>query len=191
MRRIAIRMYTTLDGFAEFPKYPGSDDADANQGADFRLMWSDQYATTDLILFGRKSYEATSAFWPTSKWTQGPKMLQEHSAWMEHTPKVVFSNTLKTATWENTRIMSGDLTENVARLRAEPGQNMVLHGGPTIVQEFIRRGLIDDYWFFIFPVILGKGQPLFTTVAEQRNLKLVDTRTFRDGEICVRYTAIR
>lgn len=191
MRRISIRMYATLDGFAEFVKYPGSDDPDANQGADFRIMWADHYDSTDTILFGRKSYEATAGFWPTSKWTEGPKLLRDHSAWMESTPKIVFSNTLKVANWANTTIVGGDVSRAVSKLRAEPGKNMVLHGGPTIVQEFVRLGLIDDYWLFLSPVLLGKGQPLFGPLQSQQNLKLVDTRTFRDGEVLLRYTAIR
>ncbi|MGI0131033.1 MAG: dihydrofolate reductase family protein [Thermoplasmata archaeon] len=107
---------------------------------------------------------------------------------MENTPKVVFSKTLKAADWKNTTIVRGDLSEAVARLRAEPGKNMVLHGGPTLVQEFIRLGLIDDYWLFVWPVILGKGQLLFGPLPSQQNLKLVDTRSFRDGEVCLRYT---
>ena len=191
MRRISIRMYMTLDGFAEFPKYPGSDDPSANDAADFRLMWSDLYSSTDTILFGRKSYEGTADHWAASKWTQGPKLLQEHSAWMERTPKVVFSNTLTSATWTNTTIARGNPSEVVAKLREAPGQNMVLHGGPTIVQEFIRLGLIDDYMFMIFPVILGKGLQMFGFLPDQRNLKLVESRTFRDGELFVRYTAVR
>ncbi len=191
MRRISIRMYVTLDGYAEFPNYPGSDDADANKGADFHVMWTDHYDSTDTILFGRKSYEAAAGYWPSAKWAEGPKLLREHSGWMERSPKIVFSNTLKVADWENTTIVGGHPAGAVAKLRAEPGKNVVLHGGPTIVQEFVKLGLIDDYFLMISPVILGQGKALFGSLPSQQNLKLVDTRTFRDGEVFLRYERVR
>lgn len=190
MRRIALRMYVTLDGYAEFPQYPGSSDDDANHGEDFRVMWSNYYDSTDTILFGRRAYDSTAAFWPTSRWKDGPEVQRAHSAWMERTPKVVFSKSMPPPTWENTTVERGDLVEAVAKLRAAPGKNMVLHGGPLISQRFLQLGLIDDLLLMISPVLLGQGKPMFGTRLQQQNLKLIESKTFRDGEVFLRYVTV-
>lgn len=87
--------------------------------------------------------------------------------------------------------MNGDLAAAVARLREEPGKNMALVGGVGTAQEFMKLGLIDDYFFAVFPVILGRGPELFGDLAEQVTLKLVEEKRFKYGEIFLHYQALR
>lgn len=193
MRRITLQMYITIDGFADFPDYPGSGDTPIGEEEQVgKEMWINNMESTDTILLGRKTYELWADFWPASKRkpTEHP-FLHEMSRFIEKAQKAVFSNTLKKVSWENSRIMSGDVGAAVAQLKREQGKNMALAGGTGLAQEFMRRGLIDDYFFAVFPVILGKGHKLFGELETQQTLKLVDVKHFKYGELVLHYQTVR
>ena len=102
---------------------------------------------------GRVTYEEMSSFWPTS--TDG------FAKPMNEIPKVVFSKTLTRADWATTTIASGDLAEEVARLKAEPGGDVIVYGGYTLAQALTRANLVDEYRLVTRPVALGSGEPMF------------------------------
>ena len=188
-----MQMYVTLDGYNEFPEYPGSGDPPIGQEDPVsKEMWIKNWESTDTILFGRKYYEQWADFWPTSK-----RQPNEHpfyhdmSRFVDKAQKVVFSNTLKEVPWENTRVMRGDVGEAIAQLRKEPGKNMALVGGMCLSQQFMQRGLIDDYYLTVFPVILGRGPKLFGELEAQQTLKLADIKHFEHGEVFFHYETIR
>jgi len=87
--------------------------------------------------------------------------------------------------------MAGDLSRIVAKLRSEAGGNIMIEGGPRVVQEVIRRRLADDYWFFVMPVVYGRGPRYWASMAEQNTLKLLEVKHGEDGEIMLHYEAVR
>ncbi len=101
--------------------------------------------------------------------------------------KIVFSRTLQKAAWNNTRLVTEDMVDEVIRLKRQPGKDISL-GGIGISQEFMRRGLIDEYWLAVQPVVVGNGRKLFDHLDERINLKLVDTKVFKSGVVVLHYS---
>lgn len=102
---------------------------------------------------------------------------------MNSVPKVVFSRTLPAADWAGSRIARGDLTEEIAALKSEPGGDIMAHGGASFVQALSRLGLIDEYRLIILPVALGNGLPLFQDLPRPLRLDLADAKRFPDGTV--------
>ena len=108
------------------------------------------------LLVGRRTYEDFYAVWP--KRTDSP-----YSAWMDNITKYVASRTLKEPLpWKNSVLLKGDAAEAVARLRKEPGKDLVMMGSGELVQSLMRRNLVDEYVLLIHPLVLGTGRRLFT-----------------------------
>ena len=100
-------------------------------------------------------------------------------------PMIVFSTTLEKVDW-NSRLVRGNIAEEVAKLRLQPGKEMSV-GGPTLASSFMRLGLIDEYRLVVHPVVLGGGTPFFPELDEKIGLQLVETRTFGSGAVYLRY----
>jgi dihydrofolate reductase len=106
---------------------------------------------------------------------------------MNNLPKVVFSRTMDKATWNNTRLVKGNIVEEVSRMKREAGDNMVIMGSGTIVSQLTQERLIDEYQFIVHPLVLGSGRTLFEGVREQLPLKRVNSRTFGNGNVLLTY----
>jgi dihydrofolate reductase len=186
-------MYMTLDGYGEFPKYPGSDVRSKEPGVGFTEMWINRYDSVDTILYGRRSYEGHLAVHSESaRKPSDPKYLFEFSRFLDCSKKIVFSHSLKKAKWQNTRIMKGDLNRIVARLKREPGKDIIVDAGPSLVQEFIRQGLADDYRILVMPVIFGRGKKdYWGTMRNQQILKLLSVKELKHGELMLHYETVR
>ena len=128
---------------------------------------------TGTHIMGRITYEAMAAVWPT---TPGV-----YADVMNEIPEVVFSSTLTHAEWPETLIDSGDLAQEIDRLKREPGGVILAHGGATFVDTLIRDGLIDEYRLVIHPVAIGHGTGLFSGLREPLRLHLAEARTFTSG----------
>ena len=122
---------------------------------------------------GRVTYEGMASFWPGSS--------HPAAAPMNDIPKVVFSRTLQSADWPQTRIARGDTAEEISRLKAEPGGEIVAHGGTQFVRSLIRLGLVDQYRLWVLPAAAGQGAPLFTGLAHPLPLRLVKSTAFPSG----------
>jgi dihydrofolate reductase len=134
-------------------------------------------------IMGRTTYEQMAAHWPTAT--------DDYAAPMNSIPKVVFSKTLRAAEWASSRIARGDLTEEIAALKSEPGGDIIAHGGAAFVQALSRLGLIDEYRLIILPVALGDGLPLFKGLPRPLRLDLADAKRFPDGTVIHVYRPIR
>lgn len=191
LRRITLQMYITLDGFNDFPEYPGSDEPTVDkEDLIAREMWVKNWDFTDTLLFDRETYGQWADFWPTAKRTQTEHpFLHQMSRFAEQAQKVVFSDDGGEAAWENTRFVTSDVGRGVAQLRSEPGKNMAIVA-PKLAQRFMQLGLIDDYFLTFFPVILGKGHKLFEDVEKQQTLRLVKEQRFEHGEVFLHYETI-
>lgn len=192
MRRLTLQMYVTLDGYAEFPEYPGAGDTPPGEEDPSTEMWGKNWASTDTLVFGRQTYEQWADFWPATKRTPAESpYYHEMSRFADSAQKIVFSRTLKETRWSGSRIVTGDVRSVLAQLRSEPGKDMAVVGGTCLVQQLMREGLIDDYFLTVFPVILGKGPPLFGPVSTQQNLELVASKSYRHGELFLHYRTLR
>jgi dihydrofolate reductase len=192
MRKITVNMYMTFDGYAEFPRYPGSDYVPATADALFRSMWIDRFDDVDTVIYGRRSYlDHAAAHSSEARKPTDPEYLHVFSRFLDRSQKIVLSHRLKRTTWENSRILQGDLPRIVAKLRREPGKDIIVDSGPSVTQEFLKWGLADDYRISVWPVILGKGRTYWTQLPKQVTLKLDTVERLKYGELVYHYEAVR
>lgn len=143
---------------------------------------------SDVAIYARKTFELMESYWPTAASKPNPtKHDLEHSAWYSQVKKYVVSNSWKGRTLANASLISDNLIETVAQLKQGDGKNIILFGSPSLGQQLTEAELIDDYWLFINPVIIGEGAPLFRDIKHQVNLKLEETFTFGGGAIGLHY----
>jgi dihydrofolate reductase len=136
------------------------------------------------LLFGRVTYQMMASYWPT------PQAAQDNPAvadGMNDLPKLVFSRTLDKVTWKNTKLLKGDLADEMRKLKQDPGDDVVILGSGSIVAQLARDNLIDEYQLITVPVVLGRGKTLFDGVDHQLPLKRTRTRAFKNGNVLVCY----
>jgi len=149
---------------------------------------NDEAREAGAFLYGRRLYENMAAFWPTADTLPDmPDYVIEFARIWQPKPKIVFSKTLDLVEW-NSRLVRGDVAEEVARLKAEPGGELSV-GGAHLAASLIARGLVDEYRLLVNPVVIGSGIPFFPEVHGDIKLRLLETRTFSSGVVYLRYEA--
>lgn len=174
--RLVATEYVTLDGIFEEPghwSFPYFDE----QAMQFK---SDELDATDAQLLGRLTYEGFAKAWPTMEGTG------DFGVKMNTMPKYVVSKTLKNPEWSGSVVVSGDVEDEISKLKAKPGRDLLLAGSGRLFNALMVDDLIDVYRFMVHPVILGQGRKLFTQEA-RRDLKLVDAKTFSKGIVVLEY----
>jgi dihydrofolate reductase len=136
------------------------------------------------LLFGRVTYDMMNSFWPTPQAKQQYPVVAEQ---MNAAPKIVFSKTMKEATWNNAKLVKGDLASEVRKLKQDGGADLVILGSGSIVSQLAQEGLIDDFRIIMNPIILGSGRTLFEGLKSRANLRLVNSRTFKNGNVLLSY----
>jgi class 3 adenylate cyclase/dihydrofolate reductase len=142
---------------------------------------TDEVDRASALLLGRKTYQIWAAFWPTV-----PADLAIGKR-VNEIPKYVVSTTLKRADWNNSTLLSGDVAEEVRRLKAQPGGDLLVYGSSDLVDELLKHDLIDEYRLSLYPLILGSGKHLFRDRIDIHHLRLVDTHTFPSGVVLLTY----
>jgi dihydrofolate reductase len=137
-----------------------------------------------VLLFGRVTYEMMAGYWPTPLAAQNDPVVAEM---MNNTQKIVVSNTLDTASWKNTKLIKGNLAQEIQKLKNEPGNNITILGSGTIVAQLSKEGLIDEYQLVVNPVTLGQGRTMFES---KMALQLIKTRAFSNGNVLLCYSRI-
>ncbi|HEX3776588.1 MAG TPA: dihydrofolate reductase family protein [Polyangiaceae bacterium] len=140
------------------------------------------------LVFGRVTYQMMQSFWPSEQAAKAMPVIAER---MNSGPKVVFSRTLERATWNNTRLLRGDIAAEMRKLKAESGPDLVIMGSGSLVAPLAQARLIDSYQLVICPIVLGQGKTLFAGVADQLELELEKTRVFKNGNVVLWYTQAR
>jgi dihydrofolate reductase len=153
---------------------------------------------TDAIMFGRKTYEMFEKFWPHvgkgstppsdphAPGRQSPELLA-FARVLNESPKIVFSRTLESANWQNSRLVREVDPNEIEAMKREPGKSIIIFGSGAIVSALTKHGLIDEYHFVVCPVLLGGGKTLLNDVGKATSLKLVDSKTFPSGNVSLRY----
>jgi dihydrofolate reductase len=183
MGKVMYAMSVSLDGFIEAAN---GDLSWSYPDEELHEHFNDREAMIDTYLYGRRLYENMAAFWPTADENpSAPQYEVEYARIWKSKPKIVFSTTLDQVGW-NSRLVSGNIVEQVNRLKEQPGKDMSV-GGAELASSFMRLGLIDEYSLYIHPVVLGGGRPMFGPLPDKINLQLVETRTFGSGVVLLRY----
>ncbi|GEO09245.1 hypothetical protein SAE01_17410 [Segetibacter aerophilus] len=147
---------------------------------------------TDAALYGRATYDMMENYWPEAgKKPNASKHDIEHSKWYNEAHKIVLSKTLKEADLSNTTIISNNLSDTLNEIKQQAGSEILLFGSPTATHALIQENLIDGYWLFVNPIILGQGIPLFANIKDKTKLKLVSTRQFTSGVTELNYIVER
>ena len=133
-----------------------------------------------------EGYWLTAADQPTAS-----KHDIEHSKWYSKVHKVVLSKTMKEEGLTNTKIISDNLSNRINEIKQQAGNDILLFGSPTATHSLIQLNLIDGYWLFVNPIILGRGIPLFVDIKDKIKLKLLTTRQFTSGVTELNYTVDR
>lgn len=190
MRNIISFMHISLDGFVAGPN------------GEMNWIQVDQeifdhvgkrISLGNTALYGRVTYQMMESYWPTAG--DKPNATRhdiEHAKWYKNVQKVVLSNTLKGAELPTTTIISDNLVERIQALKNSGGdEEILLFGSPTATHALMQQNLIDGYWLFVNPVVLGEGIPLFVGIHDKIKLKLMDTRSFAGGVTELSYVVDR
>lgn len=192
MRKITANVYMTLDGRGVFPEYPKSGRRSTEPNALFRHLWYDRFDDVTTVVMGRRSFLGHQRTWSEKALEPGePEWLLDYRRYLDRVEKVCLSHRLKSTAWENASIRRGDLAQILTELKRGQGGNIMLEGGPAVVRECLRRNLADDYWFFIMPVVYGKGPRYWGPMDGQCTLNLIETKPGENKEILLHYKAVR
>jgi dihydrofolate reductase len=152
-------------------------------------FFANQLDETGIELFGRVTYEMMANFWPQVREdSEESKSTLKFADRFNAIPKVVFSSTLEKAEWNNTTLVTSDAIEYVTKLKATEGKNLFV-GGIKLANSFMSKGLIDEYWLVVHPVLAGKGRRLFEVEQEKSKLRLAESRVFKSGAVVLHYVA--
>jgi dihydrofolate reductase len=177
MRRLVVSEWVTLDGVFDadtmgqwFRPYDSDD----------RQAWiKEGILASDAFLFGRITYEMLAGYWPTV--TDRANKEIEVADKLNGAPKYVVSSTLKTGKWNNSTIIKGHVAVELAKLKQQPGQDILVFGSATLVQSLMETDLIDEYRLLVHPIVMGTGKRPFKDGSATTKLKLVKTRTLSLG----------
>ena len=175
MRKVKAWLFVTLDGVIEAPEnwVVADDDMFAAAEAD--------YATSDTLLLGRRTYETFAASWP-QRGSEVP-----NADWLNNARKYVASTTLKSPEWNNSTVIEGDVAEAVGRLRLEDGKNIMVNGSGALVRTLLRDHLLDELRLFVHPVVVGSGVRLFGDGSDPVELTLAESHPYANGVISLTY----
>jgi dihydrofolate reductase len=170
-------LYLSLDGLFEEPgQWSGPFFND--EAAQFK--W-DELQASDALLSGRNIYEGFAAAWPSMTDTG------EFGEKMNSMPKYVVSSTLDQADWAGSRLIKGNVAQEVRQLKQQPGQDLLFSGSAQLFNALKDEGLIDLYRFMVHPIVLGRGARLFADGGDETTLKLAQTKPFRSGIVILEY----
>jgi dihydrofolate reductase len=181
LRTLASFILTSLDGFYEGTNgeldWPVVDE----EFDDFALRQLDE---ADTLGFGRKTYQHMAAHWPTEQaQVNDPRITSR----MNTKPKLVFSTALEDTGWSNTTVISGEALEQIEKVKAGPGRELLLLGSAHLTASFAAAGVLDELRIMVCPIALGQGRSLFEDLKCRLTLALTNTRQFDNGNVLLTY----
>ena len=185
MGRLVLFMHVSLDGFVAGPAGEMDWINVDEEMFDFAASRTNE---ADTALYGRVTFEMMEAYWPTAAHQpNATKHDKVHSSWYNRVTKVVISRSMQGQQLPRTLIISDNLEDHINVLKKEAVKDILMFGSPGAAHSLMRSDLIDDYWLFINPVLLGKGIPLFNNINEIQKLSLKSTNQFSSGVVCLHY----
>jgi len=181
VRKVIMFNLISLDGYFEGL----NQDISWHQVDDeFNEFAIEQLNSTDGLIFGRVTYQLMAAYWPTPMAVENDPIV---AGKMNSLPKFVFSNTLDKVVWNNTQLVKGDAVEELKKLKQLSGKDLFIFGSANLSSTFTRNGLIDEYRVIVNPIVLGTGVPLFKGNGEMLKMKLLTSKSFRNGNVLLYY----
>ncbi|MDF2707264.1 dihydrofolate reductase family protein [Nonomuraea muscovyensis] len=175
MRKIVAGLFVSLDGVVESPETWHFPYLNEEMGAAVMAI----QAEADTLLLGRATYESFAAVWPHQTGEMADRL--------NNIRKLVVSSTMRTAEWNNSTVISGDVIDELERIKKLSGKNISVTGSITLTRALLRAGLIDELHLMVHPIVLGAGTRLFDESTGRLPLKLVDSTTFRSGVLNLHY----
>ena len=189
MRKLIADTNISLDGYFTSPK--NEIDWFTEEFGSEEWPWSVEInRRADAMLYGRVTYEEFRQFWPTPDAKQSgvdPELIEQ----LNGLTKIVFSKSLVVTPWKPAILVKEDPGAAVAKLKREPGKDLVVVGSGTLVAALLRAALIDEYYIRVRPIILGAGRQLFVDPEARHPLKLLSTKTFKSGVVGLHYESQR
>lgn len=190
MRKLILFLHASLDSFVEGPN-GAMDIGWIAYDADLANHANKILNSADTVIWGRATYKMMHNYWPTMLSNpEASEHERNHAEWIEKTEKIVFSTTLDTVEWNNSRLVQDHVEEEINKLKQQPGKDMVILGSPRFAHYLMQLGLIDEYKITVSPVLLGSGLPLFQGIEQKTSLKLIENKTFASGAIGLHYQKI-
>lgn len=190
-RRLVAFLAVTADGYHEGPGHeldwhnaPDTAESGFSVGSGFRDLDDPRADEADTLLFGGVTYELMASYWPTPAAKEADPQI---AARMNGLPKVVISRTLQRAEWANSRLISNDVTGEIAALKQQPGKDILILGSSTLTGFLLERGMVDELRLLINPIILGAGRSVLEGVQGRIPLVLTDSTAFPAGNVLLRY----
>jgi len=187
LRKIIVSERITLDGFITGPNgemywmEEFFDEALANYESELQK-------TVDTALFGKVTYQGFESYWPkVALDPASPPGLVVYANQLNTMRKIVFSKTLPRVEWTNSTLVKEIVPEEITKLKQEPGRDIVIYGSANIVRTLTNLGLIDTYQLLVYPVVLGRGKPLWSDIRQPVKLSLVSTTTHPSGVVVLSY----
>lgn len=193
MRKLIVLTFITLDGVMQAPGGPEEDTSGGfKYGGWIAGYWDDilsgvmgeQMAGPFDLLLGRKTYEIFAAYWPYVK-SDNPNYQTADK--LNSAQKYIASRTLKQLDWNNSRLIKGDIIQEVKMLKEQNGPELQVHGSGNLIQTLLKNDMVDEFRLKIFPITLGTGKRLFADGTTPAGLKLIDSRTSTTGVIVATY----
>ncbi len=185
MRKLIMWNVITLDGYFEGNQNWDLSFHNVVWGKELEELSIEQLKSADYLVFGRVTYEGMAAYWTKA---EGETAEQEVAKLMNSIPKIVFSRTLKSAAWNNTKIISENASAEIQKLKEQGGKDIYVFGSANLSETFIDDNLFDEYRIGIAPVILGSGRPLFRHGISSKNVSLVSAQQLLTGGVVLKYS---
>ena len=183
MRTLTVFNSVSLDGYF-VDEHGDMSWAHQNPDAEWNEFVSGNAQGGGTLVFGRVTYQMMASYWPSPMAIKNDPVVAQR---MSALPKVVFSRTLKQASWSNTTLVRDDMADAIRRLKKEPGDGMVILGSGTVVAALTQARLIDEYQIVVIPIVLGGGRSMFEGVEKTPRFRLASSRTFRNGNAFLCY----
>jgi dihydrofolate reductase len=189
MRNLVLFLHLSVDGFSA-----------AENGALDWIPYSEafqRYAdkvvkTVGIPVYGRVTYEMMKGYWPALLTDpSASKHDREHAEWLEGVQKIVVSTTLPEQDWNNTRVIRENVVGELAKLKKEPGKDLVIFGSIALATSLIESGIIEEFQFTISPVVLGKGKSFIRAIEKKVPLELLSSETIEGGIVGLHYRVVR
>jgi dihydrofolate reductase len=186
MRKVVVSQFVSLDGVMEDPGGSegtplGAWSFQFDRGPDGDKFKLDEVMEAEALLLGRVTYEGFAAAWPGMEDPVG------FADKMNGMPKYIVSSTLENPEWNNSTVISGDVAEEVGKLRQQPGRDILVNGSATLVRTLMEHDLVDEYRLMVFPIVLGSGKRLFAEGSKTTTLQIVDSKSVGSGVLILIY----
>ncbi|SFD42935.1 dihydrofolate reductase family protein [Spirosoma endophyticum] len=179
MRKLVVFAHISLDGFAADSH---GDLGFLSYNQELQQFADELVKTVGTSIYGKRTYQLMAGYWPTvlaDPTASQPEL--DHARWVEQIPKIVFSTTLPSVDWLNTRLIKDNVVDQITQLKQQPGKDLVIFGSPGLAKSFMNLGLIDEYKLTLHPVLLGAGIRLFDSSSPINKLRLLASKTLASG----------